>query len=168
MNIGHDLVRKLYIEMTGKDPATVTLIPGSGSPRQYFRIDKEGRSVIGVYNEDRKENRAFLSFTRTFLDQSLPVPDILAEDKDGLCYMLRDLGDLTLYGYLQEQRRAIGDSRSVTVDFPEEAKAWYKKALDWLPRFQLSTGPGYTMCYPRPAFDQQSMLWDLNYFKYYY
>ncbi|MCK9424016.1 MAG: phosphotransferase [Bacteroidales bacterium] len=168
MDSGFDPAKNLYRDLTGKDPEIIDPIPGSGSPRKYFRMGEEGRTVIGVYNEDRKENRAFLSFTRTFLNQRLPVPEVLAESSDGLCYLLHDLGDLTLYKFLQENRNPAGDNQSVTHDFPDAAKQWYKKVLDWLPHFQVSTQPDYNLCYPRPAFDRQSMHWDLNYFKYYY
>ena len=46
----------------------------------------------------------------------------------------------------------------------------YKKSLSELIKFQLTAGKGinYKLCYPRKSFDKQSMLWDLNYFKYYF
>ena len=44
----------------------------------------------------------------------------------------------------------------------------YRKSLSELLRFQLIGGQGldYARCVPRPVFDRQCILWDLNYFKY--
>ncbi len=93
----------------------------------------------------------------------LNVPNILKEDASGKIYLISDLGDQTLFRFLEYKRESAGI-------FPGSAIAMYKKVLTDLPKFQISAASGldYSKCYPRPAFDKQSMMWDLNYFKYYF
>ncbi|HEX2935695.1 MAG TPA: RNase adapter RapZ, partial [Bacteroidales bacterium] len=77
-------------------------------------------------------------------------------------YLLDDLGDTTLLAYLHEQNYPIEVK-------PEVIEA-YKRVISDLPAIQIlgNDGLDYTLCYPRAAFDRQSMMWDLNYFKYYF
>jgi len=152
----------LFRQYKGKLPGQIVKLPQSGSYRQYYRLVSENKSYIGAYNEDKAENVAFLTFTRHFYDKELPVPKVLAEDLDNNVYLLQDLGDVTLLGYIQQ------------LNYPQEIKPevinTYKTVLEQLPRFQILGGDGldYSLCYPRHAFDRQSMMWDLNYFKYYF
>jgi aminoglycoside/choline kinase family phosphotransferase len=76
---------------------------------------------------------------------------------------LQDLGDVTLFGLIEEKRKS-------THDFPIETVKIYQEVIRWLSEFQVkgSSFIDYNLCYPRAAFDRQSMMWDLNYFKYYF
>jgi aminoglycoside/choline kinase family phosphotransferase len=134
----------------------------SGSNRQYFRIFAEKETIIGVFNHDVKENNAFFSFTNFFLSQKINVPKILTIDDSRQYYLLEDLGDETLFAFLTANRNK--EQVDKTVIF------YYQKVLQQLPLLQLSGKKGidFSVCYPRFAFDKQSMLWDLNYFKYYF
>jgi aminoglycoside/choline kinase family phosphotransferase len=113
-------------------------------------------------NPDARENRAFLEFSRHFRAAGLPVPEIYAEDLDQGIYLEEDLGDTTLFQLLSDGR----EERRL----PESVVGLYRKVVEILPRFQIQAGRtlNYAFCYPRASFDQQSMLWDLNYFKYYF
>ncbi len=137
-------------------------LPASGSYRQYCRLRSENRQVIGAFNNDLKENRAFIEFSRHFFKHGLPVPEIYKVADDQFHYLLEDLGDVTLFDYL-------GIHRQID-DFSDDIVGQYKKVLDVLPDFQIDAGKDldYSLCYPRGAFDKQSMMWDLNYFKYYF
>jgi aminoglycoside/choline kinase family phosphotransferase len=153
----------LYQAWSGKEPVEITELPGSGSYRRYYRIIGRAGNAIGVFNDDQKENNAFISFTRHFSKAGLPVPEIYAELLSDNIYLVRDLGDLTLFGYLTRVRK---DDR----DFPTELIGIYRDIIELLPLFQIRAGKDidYSLCYPRAVFDKQSMIWDLNYFKYYF
>ncbi len=140
----------------------IVSLPLSGSDRKYFRITGKTKTVLGVSNHDQKENLAFLSFTKHFITKGLPVPEIYVEDLSENIYLLQDLGDTTLYSFLTEKRKS--------EEFPSELIEVYKKVIDHLPEFQINAGLDldYSLCYPRDRFDKQSMMWDLNYFKYYF
>lgn len=135
----------------------------SGSHRRYYRFAfDDSDTLIGAYNEDVAENRAFFEYTKFFASQKLNVPDLLAVHEDGKHYLLHDLGKQTLYDKLCEIRKENGDFQDIMND--------YRKVVAALPKFQMMARKGLDMsvAYPRAAFDRQSMQWDLNYFKYYY
>lgn len=133
-----------------------------GSGRAILRLCGGGFSAIGVVHSVREENRAFIEFSRHFRANGLPVPEIYAEDPNEGAYLEEDLGDVTLFDYLNSHR-------SGEVIAPE-AVAAYREVIVQLPRFQVDAGRSvnYKVCYPRASFDRQSIAWDLNYFKYYF
>ena len=156
-----DLIR-LFEGWIDDNVAEIVPLPQSGSDRKYFRMFGQRSRAIGVFNPDKKENLAFLSFTKTFLSEGLRVPEIYAEAPEDYVYLLRDLGDTTLYSYLKSVRSE--------GNFPQKLLDTYKSVIEELPRFQIAGGQNidYSACYPRSRFDKQSMHWDLNYFKYYF
>jgi len=136
-------------------------INSAGSNRKYFRISGTGKKAIGVYNADIKENLAFIEFTKTFFKSGLNVPEVYAIGKDITTYLLEDLGDQSLF---ELRMKEASDSISeITIDY-------YKKSLSELLKFQFISKEKMDLsyCYPRSTMDRQSILWDLNYFKYYF
>ncbi|MEN9338660.1 MAG: hypothetical protein RI945_385, partial [Candidatus Parcubacteria bacterium] len=73
-----------------------------------------------------------------------------------------DLGDTTLFSFLIEARK-----EHVLKD---GIKSIYKKCLAQLIKFQFEGKKDFdfSKSYPRDKFDKESMMWDLNYFKYYF
>jgi aminoglycoside/choline kinase family phosphotransferase len=148
---------------SGLPVTEVVALPKSGSHRAYYRLTlQDGRTLIGAYNDDLDENRAFFAYTRFFTSKGFPVPTLLAVSEDNLHYLQNDLGNLTLYDHLFANRTEEGPA--------PETIAYYEKAVRALPALQLSGKEGldFSVAYPRAAFDRQSMQWDLNYFKYFF
>jgi len=152
---------RLFEKWANEKAVSIKSLPQSGSYREYYRIEGLQKKAIGVFNPDRKENVAFIGFARHFRTKGLSVPEIFATYDDNLIYLIQDLGDMTLYQYLSlVYKNGI---------FPRNLIDLYKKVIACLPRFQILAGRDldYRLCYPRHAFDKRSMMWDLNYFKYY-
>ncbi|HRQ31302.1 MAG TPA: phosphotransferase, partial [Saprospiraceae bacterium] len=157
-----DPIIQLFESWSGETIKTIEPMPRSGSDRVYFRLKSKTKQVVGVYNADNKENKAFIGFTNHFIRKGLNVPAVLAEDLTKSVYLLEDLGDTTLFNLIQ-----LESERS---RFSDTLIQLYKKVLTELPKFQIHAGKDldYSLCYPRSKFDRQSMMWDLNYFKYYF
>jgi aminoglycoside/choline kinase family phosphotransferase len=153
---------KLYQRWSRKSAERILPVSAHGSARQYFRILAGGDHVIGVYNTDRKENEAFLTLSAHFKRHGLPVPEIYAADLEQNIYLEQDLGDEVFFALISRLRASEGFSKRLV--------GLYKAVLDFLPRFQITAGRDldYSICYPRSSFDEQSIRWDLNYFKYYF
>jgi aminoglycoside/choline kinase family phosphotransferase len=152
----------LFEHWSREKARSITPLPPSGSYREYYRIMAENITALGTFNPDRKENIAFTDFSKHFRHKGLPVPMIYAEELEHDMYLVQDLGDTTLFSYLTDVRQ--------NGRFPDDLLEMYKTVLEELPRFQILAGEdlNYKVCYPRARFDKQSMLWDLNYFKYYF
>ena len=157
-----DLLSELFRDWCGEKVNAINKLPASGSSREYYRITGERSVAIGAINHDRKENEAFIEFSRHFHEKGLAVPEIYLVDLDRNAYLQEDLGDTALFDYLLMVRE--------NGNFPHELTDVYKKVLTELQKFQIlgSVGLNYTKCYPRSSFDRQSMQWDLSYFKYYF
>ena len=155
-------LKKLFFGWAGEEVATINQLPLSGSARKYFRLQSLNKSAIGVYNADARENSAFLAFTRHFLSHRLAVPEIYATQEDEYIYLLQDLGNTTLYQMVA--------GREPGVSLTPEAGELYRRAITELLKFQLVAGKDldYSYCYPRQNFDRQSIMWDMQYFKYYF
>ena len=160
------IFRRLFRHRFGKNPVSILPLEGDGSQRQMFRLVGESiETAIGVVGPDREENRAFLSFTEAFRSIGLPVPEIYGYDEKAGLYLEEDLGETTLFDALSLARKEEPDAA-----FPTAIVPVYRRILELLPRFQVQGGKAvdYSVAYPRAAFDRQSILWDLNYFKYHF
>ncbi len=154
------LLSELFEKWSGQTPSLILPLAPSGSDRIYYRLQNGEVSAIGAYNPSDKENQAFVGFSKHFKSKGLPVPEIYLEQLDQHIYLQEDLGFTTLYSYLLQK----GDY------FPDYLISIYKNVVRQLARLQISGAEGldFSLCFPRQEFDKQSMLWDFNYFKYYF
>jgi aminoglycoside/choline kinase family phosphotransferase len=159
-----DVLKRLFEQKFRTPAEQVRPLQGQlgGSGRVIMRLSGGGFTAIGIQYSVREENVAFLEFTRHFRRHSLPVPEIYGELLNEGAYLLEDLGDTTLFDFLNA-------NRSGDLIAPAAVEA-YRKVVAVLPRFQIEAGRdvNYKLSYPRASFDRQSISWDLNYFKYYF
>lgn len=152
----------LFVAVRGKAPLAVTELPSSGSNRRYFRLSgaEEGDSLIGVVGTSKEENSAFIYMSRHFHEKGLPVPEVLAVSPDGMSYVQTDLGDTLLFQSIEKGR--------LTRSFSSEEKELLSRTIRRLPDIQFAGAQGmdFSVCYPVESFDERSIMWDLNYFKY--
>jgi aminoglycoside/choline kinase family phosphotransferase len=161
-----EVFTRLFREHFGLSPVTILPMEADGSSRMMCRVIGPGyETAIGVIGPDAEENRAFLSYSRTFREIGLPVPAVYRVDEAAGMYLEEDLGETTLFDALASARR-----EEPSTEFPGSMLPVYRRVVEELPRFQVLGGRAvdYGVAYPRAAFDKQSILWDLNYFKYHF
>ena len=150
---------KLYSSLTWKEPQDVTELPSSGSNRRYFRLTGE-KTWIGVSGTSPEENKAFIYMASHFRKKGLPVPEVHGWSDDKTFYLQEDLGDTLLFDAIEKGRK--------TCVFSDEEKTLLCKTITLLPSIQFKGAEDldFSYCYPQPEFNDRSILWDLNYFKY--
>ena len=158
----HQQIIELYKQRFMEETVSVENLPPSGSYREYIRLTSPHFKAIGTWNEDEKENNAFVEFSKHFRKNGINVPEIYEYNQSECIYLQEDLGNETLFSFLSETREFEG--------FSDKIIGIYRKVVRELPKIQIiaSRDLNYDVCYPRKEFDRQSMMWDLNYFKYYF
>lgn len=150
-------LRKQFFDYFQEEVEHIQQLPLSGSDRIYFKLSSKNHTAIGAYNPDLKENRTFYYFSELFHRGDLPVPGIYIKGQNGY--------------YLQEY--LPGNSLLETLQregYTDEVKALYKKCLDFLIKFQTKFNESidYSMCHYTKEFDDNQILSDLLYFKFYF
>ena len=155
-----DRLKKLYSAWAGSEPASMELLPLSGSARKYYRIDGAKGAVIGCLGTNLAENRAFLMIDKQFCINGLHAPQVYGVSEDGMAYIQEDLGDGQLFELLKP---AIASG-----NYGEQEMNWLRKTMAILPSVQYKVGKGcdWNLCFPDKAFNERMVNFDLNYFKY--
>jgi aminoglycoside/choline kinase family phosphotransferase len=152
-------IADLYKKWKGKDAVSIDVLPQSGSERRYFRLhEADGKTVIGTYGANIKENETFFYFSEKFFQQKLPVADIYAISDDRMFYLQEDFGDVSLIDCLEKD------------GLTEPVYSLFKKSLQALAALQVQGDAGldYSRCLTNKEFGKQAIMADLLYFKYYF
>jgi len=155
-------IKKLYKESFSENCTDAVKLPASGSNRDYYRLSGTNKTVIAAYNPVLKENEAFIHYTQVFLAQGLKVPKVLNYNLSENIYLLEDLGDTTAFDRIISLKQKPANK--------SEILNLLKNIIDNLICFQTNTYNhiDFSKAFPRHSFDIQSIMWDLNYFKYYF
>ncbi len=155
-------MEQLFYHWAGEECQSRMQMTANGSNRMYYRLKGETRSCIAAINMDVRENEAFFYFAEQLHGKGVKVPRLYAISVDRTMYLQEDLGDVTIYNYIQS-RKTNG------VDVLPYMRQWYTTAIDKLIEMQDKCSDiEYSCSYPRPSFDRQALMWDFNYFKYYF
>ena len=157
-----DCIIKLADNYLSEKIVDIKLLPASGSSRIYYRISTEKDTYIATYNSNIEENIAFLNFSKHFKGTNIPVPEIISVNDEKDCYIQSDLGDTSLFDYIQNCVK--------NNSYDECTIKLYKQSISHLVDFQIKGHKelDYSVAFPSPAFDRNSVIDDLNYFKYYF
>lgn len=152
-------LKEMFSKWSNEEIISFVSLPESGSIRKYYRISSKTFRAIGAFNPDKRENLAFLYLSRHLKNKGIHVPALYAEDQEKNIYLIEDLGDTLLFNFVSDNR---ADNEKIIKK--------YQSVIREMPGIQVDAGRDldYSICYPRPEFDRQSMFWDLNYFKYYF
>ena len=152
-------ISDLYRQWSGHEPASLDVLQQAGSERRYFRIwDSDGKSVMGTYGANIKENESFFYFSDYFFKKHLPVAHIFHISRDRQYYLQEDFGNVSLINRLEAE------------GYCDEVFGLFKKSVQQLALLQVEGDKGldYEKCLTNKEFGKQAIMADLLYFKYYF
>jgi aminoglycoside/choline kinase family phosphotransferase len=153
-----DNIKELFASYSDSPVTEMEKIPQSGSNRIYFRLTTSDQSYIATYNDNVRENRTFVHFSRHFREQGCPVPEIYTVNEAYTIYLQEDFGDTSLLNELERQGHT------------EPVYELFRQSLEELARLQIRGDEGldYSWTITSRDFGKQAILSDLLYFKYYF
>ncbi len=132
------------------------------STRKYYRIAAAARPqetlIVSLYPSPFNPlDNTFLDVTRLFEQANLPVPKIIDVAGTEGIILQEDLGDVSLAQWLSE-----AEERGDAVG----AEKMLHRSIELIARIQGATLLAYTMksVASNLAFDEDKLLWELNYF----
>ena len=100
--IEQELLKKLFKQHFNEEVFDFKALKGDGSDRTVYRLTSQNHTAIGIYGKNRKENEAFISFSKTLSEQKIKVPEIYEIDLDNHIYLEEDLGDELLFTWMEK------------------------------------------------------------------
>ena len=132
-----------------------TLIGTGGSDRKYYRLHDQGKSVVLMLcSSNDPDFDRHIAYTQFFRRYSLPVPEIIEADETRKQALFEDLGDLSLYAWLQCRRE------------PQMIESMYQRVLDILIDLHTKVAGNVAECPLLAArvFDYEHLTWETGYF----
>ncbi len=132
------------------------------STRKYYRVfsgdDSSETFIISLYPSPfNPHDNSFIDVSQLFERAGLPVPKILDVASTEGIILQEDLGDTSLTKWLCDAGER-GDTKG--------AEKMLRQAIELIARIQATTPVAYEMSSvsSRLAFDEDKLLWELNYF----
>lgn len=149
--------QELIFKKFGENLDGIKELRADASERKIYRLFVADKTFVGIYNENEKENLAFINFTYAFLKLGFNVPVIINVSDDNLFYIEEDLQDETLYKLM------INSDKKSMFEY-------YKLALSDLIRFQIEAKDSvdYNYCYQTKEFNSEVIESDINKFNDYF
>jgi len=158
MQLAAENIKTFFQSFNAQTIRSFEKIPQSGGDRIYFRITTDNASYIATFNENLKENDAFLHFTGQLRNAAAPVPEIYQVHPGKQMYLQEDFGSRSLLNELEEW------------GLTDEVMDLFRKSLKALAALQIRGDEhiDYNCCITSKEFGRQAILSDLLYFKYYF
>lgn len=158
------IISETYQNLFKKNPISVVQLPLSASDRKYFRItNPDNTTIIATHSENIRENDSFIYLSNHFQKYNINVPTVIQANQTKNIYFQDDLGDVSLFS------KIMNHNSQNEAKF-DEILHFYKLSLEQLVKTQIDSSKDldFTNCYPVAEFNRTSIMWDLNYFKYYF
>ncbi len=137
----------------------IFLLTPDASTREYFRIKWNGKPAVAcVYPESfTAREQTFLDVTNLFLESGLPVAEIYRFDEELGVIAQEDLGDAILRPVLDKAEYEVREK-------------YLDQAIELIARIQAATPNAFerNSIASKLKFDEEKLLWELNFFKVHY
>jgi NDP-sugar pyrophosphorylase family protein/aminoglycoside/choline kinase family phosphotransferase len=158
-------------------------ITGHGSDRSFWRLqDQTRRFVLMRTTEQDEEFDRYLAVAKFLFDFRLGGPAIVAVDAQARAVLMEDLGDLSLFRWVQQQLSPlksplVGESQEIETVAPSvgaaqessflETQRIYRRVIDLLVDLQVCGTAALDHCPPAGdrLFDYQTLRWETDYFR---